>query len=187
MLFEYETDRLLLRVLRGDSAKEVLDFFLEDQEYFEKYEPDRVPHFYSIAHQKSLLKCEYNLAVSGSVFRYYISFKENPDKIIGTICFHNIAPKLYSSCEVGYKFLQSVQHQGVAAEALDCLLQAVFYELGLHRVTAMVEPDNEPSIRFLERRGFQREGHCHDFAYLHGEWKDYLLYAKIAPITLSNQ
>lgn len=181
MLFEYETNRLILKIMKPDNAQQVLNFFLEDREYFEKYEPDRVPHFYSLAHQKSLLRCEYNLAANGTVFRYYICTKDEPNRIIGTICFHNIQPSLYSSCEVGYKFLQSVQHRGIASEAMECLLTAIFHEQHLHRVYAMVEPDNQPSLCFLQRHGFEKEGCCREFAFLHGAWRDYLMYARLAP------
>ena len=42
MLFEYETNRLILKIMKPDNAQQVLNFFLEDREYFEKYEPDVV-------------------------------------------------------------------------------------------------------------------------------------------------
>lgn len=183
MLFEYETERLILRVLKPENANQVLDFFLADKEYFEFYEPDRAPNFYTENHQKSLLRYEYNLAMNSQVIRYYISFKEDPDRIIGTICLHDITPSIYSCCELGYKFLRSVQHQGVASEAIQCLIPAIFSELHLHRITAMIEPDNKQSISFAERNGFIREGLCQDYAYIHGEWRSYYLYAMLPPST----
>ncbi len=45
MFFQYETPRLLLKVLRADCAPQVLDFYNRDKELFEMYEIDRVPDF----------------------------------------------------------------------------------------------------------------------------------------------
>ena len=47
MFFQYETPRLLLKVLRADCAPQVLDFYNRDKELFEMYEIDRVPDFYT--------------------------------------------------------------------------------------------------------------------------------------------
>lgn len=40
MFFQYETPRLLLKVLRADCAPQVLDFYNRDKELFEMYEID---------------------------------------------------------------------------------------------------------------------------------------------------
>ena len=41
MLLQYETSRLILKVLKSDSAPLVVDFYNRDKELFEKYEIDR--------------------------------------------------------------------------------------------------------------------------------------------------
>ena len=46
MLFAYETERLLLKIIKPDQADAVLDFYMRDKELFEKFEPDRMPNFY---------------------------------------------------------------------------------------------------------------------------------------------
>ena len=43
MLFAYETERLLLKIIKPDQADAVLDFYMRDKELFEKFEPDRMP------------------------------------------------------------------------------------------------------------------------------------------------
>ena len=59
----YETDRLILKVLRPEAAKKVLCFYLDNKELFEKYEASRPDNFYTVKYQKSVLLCEYNLTV----------------------------------------------------------------------------------------------------------------------------
>ena len=36
MLFAYETERLLLKIIKPDQADAVLDFYMRDKELFEK-------------------------------------------------------------------------------------------------------------------------------------------------------
>lgn len=91
MLLQYETSRLILKVLKSDSAPLVVDFYNRDKELFEKYEIDRIGDFYSTRYQQKVLKYEYNMAVKSSMIRYYVFLKDNPSKIIGTVCLHNIA------------------------------------------------------------------------------------------------
>ena len=47
----YTTPRLLLRVLDDKYAKEVLNFYNLNKDYFEPWEPDRVPGFYTESFQ----------------------------------------------------------------------------------------------------------------------------------------
>jgi ribosomal-protein-alanine N-acetyltransferase len=176
MLFQYETDRLILRILKPDAAGAVLDFFLRDRAYFEQYEPDRLPHFYTPAFQKTMLRFEYNAAVKLISVRFYVALKTDPDVLIGTVCFHNIQRNIYDSCEIGYKFSTAYQHQGYASEAIEKVLEVIFCDLKLHRVMAMALPDNYPSTRLLERLGFTFEGISREHLLLHGEWRDHAQY-----------
>lgn len=61
MLFAYETERLLLKIIKPDQADAVLDFYMRDKELFEKFEPDRMPNFYTRQFQRQMLLFEYNM------------------------------------------------------------------------------------------------------------------------------
>lgn len=176
----YETDRLILKVLKADDAENVLQFYLDNKELFEKYEPDRPDNFYTAAHQKAVLICEYNLTVKLSAVRFYVYRKEQPDKIIGTIGFRNITRSIYQTCEAGYKFDRNFQHQGYAFEALCMGIAVMFEDLKLHRIEANVMPENAPSIHLLESLGFTLEGTARSFALIHGKWRDHLRYSLIS-------
>lgn len=104
MFFQYETPRLLLKVLRADCAPQVLDFYNRDKELFEMYEIDRVPDFYTVKHLQKVLRYEYNMAVKSQLFRFYVFQKENPCRIIGTVCIHNIAPAFYGAVKLAINF-----------------------------------------------------------------------------------
>ncbi len=177
----YETDRLILKVLRPDAAKKVLCFYLDNKELFEKYEALRPDNFYTLKYQKSVLLCEYNLTVQLSAVRFYVFLKNDPDHIIGTVCFRDITRSIYDSCEVGYKFDERFWHHGYATEALIEGIDIMFGDLGLHRITACVMPENTPSIRLLESLYFKREGLLRQNARINGKWADHYLYSLIHP------
>ena len=179
MFFQYETPRLLLKVLRADCAPQVLDFYNRDKELFEMYEIDRVPDFYTVKHLQKVLRYEYNMAVKSQLFRFYVFKKENPCRIIGTVCIHNIAPAFYGSCEIGYKFSSEFHHMGYATEAVGFCTKLAFNELHMHKVTAVVHPGNVPSMKLLNGLGFVQEGLLRDYLMLPGQWCNYYIYGLV--------
>ena len=180
MLLEYETQRLLLKIIGPDYARDVLQFYLNDKELFEKYESDRTPNFYSESHQQTILQVEYGLALKMQQIRFYVFLKEDPNQIIGTVCLYNVST-IYSHAELGYKFSSKFHHNGYASEAVEKLLDIAFMELRLHRITAHVQEENQPSIRLLKGMGFETEGICRDYLYLHGAWRDHIQYSLLTP------
>lgn len=173
----YETPRLVLKVLREDAAGSVLQFYEENKEIFEKYELDRAENFYTKAYQAALLQCEYNVMMRSQMVRFWVFEKENPKKIVGTFSFHNIRHSAYMDCELGYKFHQSVWKKGYAKESIQKGLEIVFRELKLHRVEALVQPENEPSKHLLGALGFTCEGVKKQNVKLHGAWCDHEVYS----------
>ena len=181
MNFEYETERLILRLPSTDFLRELLDFQIRNRTLFEKYEPALPDNFYTLHYQQSLLKCELKLALKQQTVRFYVFSKEEPRRIIGTVCLHNLMSSPYSCAEVGYKFDIAYQHRGYATEALSKVLVIGFEDLQLHRIFARVMPENTPSIRLLERLGFYSEGLERQSLLIQEKWTDHLRYARIRP------
>lgn len=182
MLLQYETQRLILKIIGPDYAKNVLNFYLNDKELFEKYETDRCPNFYTETYQRNTLQAEYTLTLRLQQIRFYVFSKEEPEQIIGTISLYHIS-NIHSHAEIGYKFSSKYHHKGLASEAVEKMIDIAFTELHLHRLTAHVMESNLPSIRLLEGLGFQKEGVSRDYLYLHGSWKDHIQYSLLAPFS----
>lgn len=106
MNLEQTTDRLILRILSADDAEKVLQFYKDNAAIFEQFEPLIGNDFYSLEHQKNLLTYEYQEILKLHMLRFWIFEKDNPDRIIGTVSFHNISPNIYSSAQLGYKMDQ---------------------------------------------------------------------------------
>lgn len=69
---------------------------------------------------------------------------------------------------------------GYATDAARTALEFGFEELGLHRVSAAVGPNNTASLTVVKRLGFMYEGRLRDHVFTNGEWRDSLLYSLLA-------
>lgn len=60
--------------------------------------------------------------------------------------------------DLGYAFLPSGRGAGYATEVCRGVMEFASEAYGIRRLAAIVAPDNDPSIRVLERLGFKRAG-----------------------------
>ena len=100
--------------------------------------------------------------------------------LVGACRVHIVSPEDHLG-SIGYCLRRSAWGKGYATEAARALLDFGFGELGLHRIAAVCDPANLPSVRVLEKIGMKREGHLRQHRWLKGHWRDSLLYAVLAP------
>lgn len=79
------------------------------------------------------------------------------DQLVGDIGFKG-GPDEGGTVEVGYSLVPGARGRGLATEAVRALTVWALQQPGVQRVTAETEPENQPSMRVLERVGFQRAG-----------------------------
>lgn len=82
--------------------------------------------------------------------------------------------------EIGFTLASAHQGHGHATTAVRRVLEHLFTDRQLHRVSAECDARNTGSIHLLERLGFQREGHLRAHTWHKGEWTDDLLYGLLA-------
>ena len=181
MYKSHQTERLILKPLSPDAAPLVLSFYLENKDYFDLWEPIRGYNFYTLFYHKASLTAEYNLMAEGKLLRYWVFLKDNPKEIIGTLCFQNLIREPYLNCTLGYKFSHRHLHQGYAEESIKKGIDIIFQEFHMHRIEAYIMPDNEPSLRLIERLSFHYEGMSSSYARINGIWADHKRYALINP------
>lgn len=179
MYFQYETRRLLLRILDEGDAAAVLDFYKSGDAYFGKMEPERCGNFFTEHYQSCQLQYEADGFIAERSARYYMFIKTAPDKIIGTVALRNMVKGNFYSCTIGYKMGPQYIGMGLCTEAVDCITRAAFRDSGMHRIVAYVQPDNIASIKVLEHCGYGFEGVARDYVRPGGKWHDHAIYSKI--------
>ncbi|CDD65985.1 acetyltransferases including N-acetylases of ribosomal proteins [Firmicutes bacterium CAG:882] len=178
MLFQYNTDRIVLRLLDESCSKEVLDFYLKGDSYFGAMEPDRIEGFYTEDYQRRVLKYETECFMAEKCARYYI-YEHGGREIIGTVALRNVVRGSFLSATIGYKLLPEYTGCGIATEAVNIVTDEALKD-GLHRIVAYVQPENTASIKVLEHCGYELEGIARDYAMLKGRWHDHAVYSRIA-------
>lgn len=110
-------------------------------------------------------------------FQFALALKPN-DVLIGDIGLR--VDDHWKQGMVGYTLAREFQGQGYMTEALRAVLHYAFVDCELHRVVALVDPNNTPSWKLLERLGFRREGHFIEHWKNKGRWVDDYQYAMLA-------
>lgn len=170
-----ETPRLILRPFQ-DADLETFVAYRSDPEVarYQSWEPpftiEQAADF--ISEMKRALP-----GVVGEWYQFAIERKQ-PGGLIGDCAFHILAHDAQQA-EIGFSFARQYQRQGYATEAVTRLLDYLFGELVLHRVTATCDAANAASAKLLERVGMRREGHFMDAKriWFKGAWGSEYSYA----------
>ena len=108
--------------------------------------------------------------VSAMVLADWVKRCEQPDcylwvselkelgEIIGSISVVNTKDEQVQSAEIGYCIGRNWWHQGITSEALACVMDYLFDEVGARRVEARHDPRNPHSGAVMRKCGMKYEG-----------------------------
>jgi ribosomal-protein-alanine N-acetyltransferase len=101
-------------------------------------------------------------------------------RVIGMINYHR-RDRREKRVDVGWLLRPEYQGNGYMAEAAQALLRHLFDTLKIHKVEALIRPENKPSIGLAERLGFRLEGGpIRDRWFVSDRWHSVMLYGLIA-------
>lgn len=171
-----ETERLVLRMGEECDIPSILRYLRGNQSRLAPLEPERPLDFYSLGYWQNYLAKARVEFTQETALRLLIIPRRGKE-VIGIINFSQIFRGPFQACYLGYSLDLEWEGQGIMREALQCALDYVFHELGLHRVMANYLPENERSARLLQRLGFVVEGRAQDYLQIGGHWRDHVLAA----------
>jgi ribosomal-protein-alanine N-acetyltransferase len=146
------TPRLLLREFTRDDAPFILEL-VNDADWL-RYIGDRRVH--SVDDAEGYLDKGPLTSYSANGFGLYLVVRRDDDTRVG-IC-GLVTREALEHPDIGYAFLPAYRGQGYAKEAAAAMLTHAWDTLELPRVFAITSPDNDASIRVLERLGFVSNG-----------------------------
>ena len=79
--------------------------------------------------------------------------------------------------QVGYWIDQRLAGRSIIPIAVALAVDFSFGTLGLHRIEITVRPENERSLRVVEKLGFRPEGLRPRYLHIDGQWRDHLVFA----------
>lgn len=166
-----ETNRLIIRPISVDDGVDVFTYRSDrETNKFQGWIPETIEDVLLFINKVSK-----KLNVQNTWFQFVIVEKLS-NRIIGDLGVH-----FYDSenrqVEIGCTLNKEFQHKGFATESVKRVIDFLFSDLHKHRIVTSIDPDNESSIRLVERLGFRKEAHFVESLFLNGRWVDDIIYA----------
>lgn len=166
----------VIEPLHMDLALSLLDYCVRNSAFLEPYEPARDASYYSLEHQKEIIRqairnkeqdAGYSFAILDPVSR----------QLIGRLNLANMTRGAFQNATIGYSLDEQYNSRGWMTEAVRWAITFGFQSLMLHRIQAGVMPRNHASIRVIEKVGFRYEGLAERYLKINGVWEDHRIYA----------
>lgn len=122
-------------------------------------------------------------AVPDTWFQMGLHLKQN-DVLIGDVGMHFLDES--RQVEIGYSVAPDFQRQGYASEAVAATIAYLFGVLGVHRITASIDPRNTASAALLAKMHFRFEAHFVKSVQIGGDWLDDCIYALLRDEWVAN-
>jgi [ribosomal protein S5]-alanine N-acetyltransferase len=147
-----ETERLLLRELNPWNYIRVMG----------SYNDEKLKKFFGYTSTEELdgEKTRYRegMTMAGKSFLYFHLIEKNTKTVMGWCGYHSWFTSHYRA-EIGYVLHNDkFKAKGYMKEALEPVIRYGFENMELHRIEALVSPDNIPSLKLISHFGFSREG-----------------------------
>lgn len=171
---ELSTERLLLRKLTPYDAPEI--FFLRSDEAVMKYiDKERTA---SVEEAEDYIRYITREINTNRAILWGIALKENPDTVIGTICYWQIQKEHYRA-ELGYALHPDHWRKGIMKETIRKVLEYGFNVMQLHSIEAHINPANTASAAILKSAGFVQEGYFKESFFFRGKFLDTAVYSRL--------
>ncbi len=149
----YETERLLLEPLRGDHASELFEL-LSDERLYRHIPQDPPATLDALAARYRRLESRQSPSGDESWLNWAVRSKS------AGVCMGRVEVTVRPDGRaiLAYEIGPAFWRRGIATESCRRVIRALFEEAGVTEVVAEVDTRNMPSIRLLERLGFERGG-----------------------------
>jgi [ribosomal protein S5]-alanine N-acetyltransferase len=158
----------------------------------EKLHADHASKFlFAVKRSEQLHKGYVDLPNTKEKFLEYVKFKDNERNVSlvvidndssefsGVININEIIKGCFNSAFLGYYAFEPFSRKGFMSCAMGLVMDYSRKELGLHRLEANIQPDNQASIRFIEKMGFVKEGFSKKYLKIGKEYKDHERFAAL--------
>jgi ribosomal-protein-alanine N-acetyltransferase len=104
---------------------------------------------------------------------------EYDGELAGQLNVSSIAWGSVSSATIGYWVAERFAGKSLTPTAVALATDYCFFQLGLHRMEICIRPENEPSLRVVEKLGFRYEGLRRRYIHINGDWRDHFCFALV--------
>lgn len=98
-------------------------------------------------------------------------------RLAGQLNVSNMAYGSLSTATIGYWVSERFAGRNATPTAVALATDHCFFTVGLHRMEICIRPENEPSLRVVEKLGFRYEGLRRRYIHINGDWRDHFCFA----------
>ena len=98
-------------------------------------------------------------------------------RLIGQVSVSNISEGSARSASVGYWIDQRYAGRGIVPTAVALACDYCWQVMKLHRIEICIRPENERSLRVVQKLGFREEGMRPRYLHINGDWRDHRVFA----------
>lgn len=101
-------------------------------------------------------------------------------EFVGMLTVNAIAWGSARSASIGYWVSQSHAGRGITPTAVALVCDHLLTTVGLHRIEIAIRPNNDASLRVVQKLGFTEIGLAPRFLHIAGQWQDHELFQILA-------
>jgi ribosomal-protein-alanine N-acetyltransferase len=165
-----------LRIIKARDAKTVERLVLSNRTWLKPWEATN-PHGPTSFDFKSQIRGLLRQLENDEGLPFLILYK---GEIVGQLNVANILHGSVSSCVIGYWIIPELAGKGITPTAVALAMDYAFKVVGLHRVEIDIRPENEASVRVVEKLGLRPEGLKKNYIHINNAWRDHLVFALTA-------
>ena len=162
-----------LRIVRIKDAKQLEKLVLGNREWLRPWEatnPEGPTRFDIRGQIRGLLRQMDNQAGLPFVIEY-------AGEIVGQLNVSNIVFGSVSSCVLGYWIAPEFAGKSITTTAVALATDYLLNIVGLHRVEIDIRPENNASLRVVQKLGFRYEGLKERYLHINNDWRDHFVFA----------
>jgi ribosomal-protein-alanine N-acetyltransferase len=179
---EIDGDRIELRPLRMADEHRFMALRVINTEWLAPWDattPENPSPRSSSAGFKEMARNLAQGAQAGTHLPWLIWFTPEGEatRLVGQL---TVGPIIWGSARttsLGYWLDQRHAGRGIMTVAVALAVDHLFFHRGLHRVEIAVRPENEASLRVVQKLGFREEGLRKRFLHIDGDWRDHRCFA----------
>lgn len=141
-----------------------------------RWEPDWTPDDVTLAAYRRRVRTYDRERRTGGAHAFFM-VRRDDETLVGGVTLSGVRYQSSCSASLGYWVGERHARLGYGHAGVQAVVAFAFRTLGLNRVEAACQPDNEASARLLAKAGFREEGFARDYLFINGAWRDHRLFA----------
>ena len=164
---------ITIRPVRLRDARNLERELLENRTWLRKWEATNPVGPMSFDVRSSIRHLQSN-ARAGLGLPFIIEYQ---GELAGQLNVSSISYGSVSMATIGYWVSERFAGKGLTPTAVALASDHCYFTLGLHRIEICIRPENDPSLRVVEKLGFRYEGLRRRYIHINGDWRDHFCFA----------